>query len=255
MQMKPSVRTPRGGMQPHSVVPHGLPKHGASPSEGQNKAKPGKLQPARSITSIENKKPNNQQNSHPDHFHESLDVAIKTSSQVQDVKSSSDMPMGAVENVEDTSPSHRVEKTHYILHPLSGVNNQENVSHDNQVDCLSKQIGLMDINSKTLGKINGDSLSFFQTDVSFKDKSNGLELSSHKELFDYPKSEESLKGSFTPNLSVSPTSFDTAISRRIPFAAKDSLCNMDCSDVRESALSEVKPTNLSLPESITKENS
>ncbi|KAJ1395973.1 hypothetical protein SESBI_32942 [Sesbania bispinosa] len=248
--VKSSVRTPRGGMQPHSVVLRSFPKHGeGSSSEGQNKAKVAKLQPARSITSIEDTKP--QQNSHPNPFHESLDVAIKTSSEVQNVKSSSDIPMGAVEN---TTPSHLVEKTHDDLHPLKGVN-QENAHYDNQIDCLSKQVGLIDINFETCEKkFNVHSLSFFQTDASIQDKSNGLELSSHKELYDCPKTEELLKGSSTPCLSVSPTSFDMAASTRRPFAVKDSFCNMDGSVFTESTVSEAKPTNLPVPESITKEN-
>ncbi|KAJ1443852.1 hypothetical protein SESBI_00023 [Sesbania bispinosa] len=223
--VKSSVRTPRGGMQTHSVVPRGLPKHGeGSSSEGQNKTKLAKLQPARSITSIEDTKPNSQQNLHPNPFHESLDVAIKTSSAVQNVKSSSDIPMVAVEN---TTPSHLVERTHYDLHPLKGVN-QENAHYDNQIDCLSKQVGLIDINFETCEKFNVNSLSFSQTDASIQDKSNnGLELSSHKELYDCPKTEELLKGSSTPCLSVSPTSFGMAASTRRPFAVKDSFCNMD----------------------------
>ena len=93
MQVKSSVRTPRGGMQPHPVVPRGLPKHGAgSPSESQNKAKLGKLQPARSIMSVENTKPTNQQNSLSVPLHESLDITMKTSSALQNVRSSSDIP-------------------------------------------------------------------------------------------------------------------------------------------------------------------
>lgn len=203
--VKSSVRTPRGGMQPHSVVPRGLPKHGAgSPSERQNKAKLGKLQPARSIMPIEKTKPNDQQ-------------------------------------IND-------------LHPLNGVNNQEIAQYDNQVDCLSKQVGLMDINVETRDKFSGDPLSFSQSDISFQDKSNDLVLSSHKELVDCPKNEELLKSSCTPCLSIPPVSFDMAASTRTPLAVKDSVCNMDGSVCTESSVSEVKPANLPVPESIMKEN-
>ncbi|XP_057438367.1 flocculation protein FLO11-like isoform X2 [Lotus japonicus] len=238
--VKSSSRTPRGVTQSHSVpvVPRGLPKQGkGSPSDSQNKTKPGKLQTARSITSIEDIDPNNsQQNSHTNPFHESLDVAVNTSGVVQNVKSSSDMPMG-------TSTSNLMERTHYDLHPLKGVNNQDTAHYDYQVDCLTKQVGLIDINS--------------ETDGSFSGKSNGLglELSSHKELFDCPAKNGLLKGSSTPGLSVSPGSFDLAASIRRPFAVKDSFCNMDGSVFAESTVvSEVKPTNLPVPESIQREN-
>ncbi|KAF7818582.1 histone H3.v1-like isoform X2 [Senna tora] len=91
--MKSSVRTPRGGMQSHTVVPSGLPKHGrcVNPSEGQNKAKIGKLQSTRSIMSIKNAKPT----SHPN-LHESSDVAVETFSGSQTVKISSELPKEVV---------------------------------------------------------------------------------------------------------------------------------------------------------------
>ncbi|GAU35333.1 hypothetical protein TSUD_337250, partial [Trifolium subterraneum] len=237
--VKSSVRTPCGGAQPNSAVPHSLLKHGAgSPSEGQNKAKLGKLQAVRSITPTQSKKPNNQQTPHPTQVGESLDVAIKTSSAHHNVKSSSEMLNGANKNVEYTSLSQEMERTNYDLRPLTPVDHQENVYHDDQVDCLIKQVGLMDINSKTQVNINGNSLSFCETDVSFQDKSNGMELSTHKELFDHPKNQQSLKGLSTPYLCVTPTSIDMATSVRRPFAAKDSFCNMDCSVFTEPTVSE-----------------
>jgi len=135
--------------------------------EVQVKAK-AKLQAVRSITPIANKKLDNQQNSHPNHIDESLDVAIKASSAEQNVKSSSEMLKGAVKNVEYTSLSHEMERTNYDLHPLTHVDHQNNVYHDNQVDCLIEQVGPMNINSNTQEKINGDSLSFCKTDISFQ---------------------------------------------------------------------------------------
>lgn len=253
--MKPLARTPRGGMQPRSAVPGGLPKHGAeSPRESQNKAELEKLQPSRSTVSTETTKPNNQQAPHSNPFHESLDVAIKTSNSVQKVKSSSDITMVTVEN---TPLFHVLEKAHRDLLPLKGVNNQENAHHDNQIDCLSEQVGNMDINLETWEKFNGDNLSLLPTDINSQDESNGLELSSRKELVDCPKKEELLKGSSTPCLSVSPTSFDVAASIRTPFAVKDSFCNMDGVVFTESTVSEAKSTYLPVPESIsiiTKEN-
>jgi hypothetical protein len=44
-----------------------------------------------------------------------------------------------------------------------------------------------------------------------------------------------------------------ATSVRIPFAAKDSFCNMDSSVFTEPTVSEVKLANLPVPESITQE--
>ncbi|XP_019433275.1 PREDICTED: uncharacterized protein LOC109340146 isoform X2 [Lupinus angustifolius] len=131
------------------------------------------------------------------------------------------------------------------LHPLNGVNDQESAQYGNQVDCLSKQVGLMDINFEKGEKLNGDSLFFSQPDISFEDKSNELVISSHKEL---------LKNSSTPCLSISPTSFDMAASIRTPLAVKDSFYNMDESVFTESAVPEVKLTNLAIVESIMEEN-
>ncbi|XP_020212384.1 uncharacterized protein LOC109796934 isoform X2 [Cajanus cajan] len=251
--VKPLVRTPRGGLQPRSVVPGGLPKHGAeSPREGQNKAEVGKVDPSRSIVSIENTKPNYQQAPHPNTLHASLDVPIKTSGCVQNVKSSSDIPMGAAENA---SLFHVVENAHHDLLPHKGVNNLENAHLDNQIDCLSKQVGHMDLNFETQEKLNGDSLSFLQTGINSLDKSSSLELSGHKKLIDCPKKGELLKGSSTTCLSVSPTNFDVAASIRTPFTVKDSFCNMDGVVFTESTISEAKSTNLIVPESIVmKEN-
>ncbi|KAK7396547.1 hypothetical protein VNO78_17628 [Psophocarpus tetragonolobus] len=251
--VKPLVRTPRGGMQPHSVVTGGLPKHGVeSPSEGQNKAELGKLQPSRPIESIDNTKPNNQQAPHPNPSHESLDVAIKTSNSVQNVKSSSEVSMGAIEN---TSPIQVVEKALHDLPPLKGTNKQENAHHDDQIDCLSKQVGHMDINYETKEKFNGDSLSFLQTGICSQDKSSNLELCSHKELMDCPKNEELFNGSSATCLTVFPTTFDVEASTRRPFAVKDSFCNMDGVVSAESTVSEAKLNGLTLLESIImKEN-
>ncbi|XLU19578.1 hypothetical protein S245_055644 [Arachis hypogaea] len=205
--VKSSVRTPRGGMQPHSVIPRGLPKHAArNPSDSQKKAKTGKLPVARSIVSAENIEPTYQQNSLPAPLHESLDIEMKISSALQNVKSSSDTPKEVQLEQHLTIGSGAVDLKN-DLHPL-GVHNKENVQCDYQIDFLSKQVGLMDINFQTQEKLTGDSLSSSQNDTRFQDKSYGLELSSRKELVDCPKREESLKSSATPCLSVSQTSFE-----------------------------------------------
>ncbi|KAE9590946.1 hypothetical protein Lalb_Chr20g0112961 [Lupinus albus] len=194
--VKSSVRTPRGGTQPHPDVPRVLPKHrAAGPSEGQNKAKLQKLESASSVVSIQNTIFNNQQ-------------------------------------IND-------------LHPLDSVNNHETGHYNSQVDCLSKQIGLIDINFEIGEKSNADSLSFSQSDISFQDKSYDLVLSSHKEL---------LKSSSTPCPSISPTSFDMAASIRTPFAVRDSFCNTYDNVFPEPTVSEVKPVNLTVPDIIMKEN-
>ncbi|KAE9612289.1 hypothetical protein Lalb_Chr06g0171411 [Lupinus albus] len=86
--VKSSVGTPGKGTQ-HSGMPHSLPKHGArsvNPSEGLNNTKHRKLKPARYIMSTENKKSCNQQKSHQISLHESSDVAIGTSTALQNVK-------------------------------------------------------------------------------------------------------------------------------------------------------------------------
>lgn len=368
MQVKSSGRTPRGGMLSHPVVPRGLPKHGrsVSPSEGQNKTKLGKLQPARSIISLKNTKANNQQISQPNPLHESSDVAAKMSSALQNVDSSSEMPMevlnkmlpeSTVGNINTTeghltgmndinlgttqitgtvdismvevsseiksiraTPTHEErdsnstnnvenssseivgkDSTHgesnhskaespvlvsndvgmHISHmcytenkevldismdkmnpegnnakhsensidTLTVGDHNPSVSNAAEIDCLSSQLGVMDINSETRKKFNSYSLSFSQSDVSFQDNPNGFELSSGEELLDCSKKEESLNGPNTPSLYI------PAYTRR-PFAVKDSFCNMDglFSVSTESTIAEVKPTNPSLPESMMKEN-
>ncbi|MED6131075.1 hypothetical protein PIB30_006694 [Stylosanthes scabra] len=200
--VKSSVRTPRGGMQPHSVVPRGLPKHAAgNPSDSQRKAKTGKLPAARSILSAENTEPPSQQNSLPAPLHESLNIEIKSSSALQNLKRSSDSPKEVQCKLHLTTGSGAADLKK-DLHPLKGVDNKENVQCDYQIDCLSKQVALTDINSQTQEKLNGDSLSFSHNDTSMQDKSNGLELSNHTELVDCLKREESLKSSPTPCLSV-----------------------------------------------------
>ncbi|KAK4281447.1 hypothetical protein QN277_012940 [Acacia crassicarpa] len=92
--MKSSGRTPRGGMQSHSVVPRGLPDgNSVGSSEGQNKANLGKLQPARSNMLIKSAQPKNQLTSQPNPVQESLGVAVMTSSSLQNVESSTEMSM------------------------------------------------------------------------------------------------------------------------------------------------------------------
>lgn len=163
MQVKSSVRTPRRGMQPRTVVPHSLSKHGAgsvsisvSPSEAQSKAKLGKLQSSRSIISIESKEFHNQQTSNPVLLHESSDVGIKTSMALQHVDSSSAAPM-EVQNkmhlkagVGNLDAKNTMGKGHLVGTPHLYLGSaQENSHYDDQVDCLTIQVGLMDINLKS----------------------------------------------------------------------------------------------------------
>lgn len=66
MQVKSALPSPNGSTQPHPVVPSGLPKSGArsiTQGGGQNKAKQGKLQPARIVAKLGNKKPDAQNTS------------------------------------------------------------------------------------------------------------------------------------------------------------------------------------------------
>ncbi|XP_019443051.1 PREDICTED: uncharacterized protein LOC109347580 isoform X2 [Lupinus angustifolius] len=76
----------------------------------------------------------------------------------------------ATENLGNTSPSHVVEKApEFCQHDLK--DNQDKL-HDDQVDCLSKQVILLDINLDTK-KLKSDS-PFSQPDFSFQDKSNDM---------------------------------------------------------------------------------
>ncbi|XP_057428145.1 uncharacterized protein LOC130721372 [Lotus japonicus] len=148
------ARTPRRRMQPPTAVSHSLPGHGTgsfspSPSEGQNKTKLRKLQP--SVTSIDNKKFNDQHTSNPVPLHESLDVAIKSPTALKHDKSSCVATMevqnethlkAGVVNLDsnDTMAGGN------LIHDLNLGSTQENSHCDDQVDCLSRQVGLLDIN-------------------------------------------------------------------------------------------------------------
>ncbi|KAI4349196.1 hypothetical protein L6164_009819 [Bauhinia variegata] len=341
--MKSLVRTPRGVLQLHSIVSRGLPKHGTgsvSPSEVQNKVKVGKLQPARSVMSIEDTEPNNQKTSCQIPLHGSSYVNL------QNVKNSSEVPVdvenkmlhktdpgnlkangtwtggnvgihdhdpcstenygsldismdkevlnistdkvspednkrrhlekakaaltdgdhdtsfsSATDNVEDTSfravekaPIHCQLDVINDLHPIKGANNQEDHRGD-QVDCLSRQFGYMDITLESQKRMHGDSLSFSQDGFSFQENSHALELR-RNELLACPNVEESLNGSVTPCSSLSPASFDMTTYTRKPFAPKDSFCNMNglFSVFTESTVSEVKTSYLPLPERIVKKH-
>ncbi|CAL0316972.1 unnamed protein product [Lupinus luteus] len=81
----------------------------------------------------------------------------------------------ATESLGNTSPSHIVEKApEFCQHDLK--DNQDKL-HDDQVDCLSKQVILLDINLDT-EKLKSDS-PFSPPDISFDDKADDMELSSH----------------------------------------------------------------------------
>lgn len=356
MQMKSSVRTPRGGMQSHSVIPSGLPKHG----------KPQK-----------NGKPNNHQTSKPNPVHESSDVAVKAFSAFQNVESSSEIPkevlntmlhentagnisnnmteghvtgvhdlnLGSTHNIgtvdismekispqikssistmdigtsstdekrnrSDSSSTHDVEYSSseiveeastYGDYNLPKAEDPLHVSHDigmhfphlcytenkevldismdqkspegknavhsensidiltvddhnssvssaTVIDGLSNQLGVMDIKSETQKKFNGHSLSLSDSGVSYQENVHGVELSSRKELPDFPRKEESLNGPNTPSLYI-------PAHTRTPFTVKDSFCNMDglFSVSTESTVAAVKSTILPSPDSTMTEN-
>jgi len=137
-------------MQPHSVVPHSSHKHGLgsmSPNKGPNKTKLGKLQPKKPIIPIENKKIN-QKTLHPIPLHESSDIVTKPSMALQHVTNSS----ATTEEVQNkmhlkaVDADYTLPKQHLIsIHDLNPGSTGENC-HYNEVDCLSRQVGFMDIN-------------------------------------------------------------------------------------------------------------
>ncbi|XP_004497464.1 uncharacterized protein [Cicer arietinum] len=150
--VKPPVRNPRGGMQPHTIVPQAR----ASPSKGQNKAKLGKLKSPRSIISPKNKEFNNQQDLHPVPLHESSDDENKTSMALQPVESSTvastevqnQIHLKAGEGNLDANNT-MVEVHRIDAHDLNLSYPQGKSHYDDQVDCLSRQVELMDINTTT----------------------------------------------------------------------------------------------------------
>lgn len=324
MQMKSSVRTPRGGMQSHSVIPSGLPKHG----------KPQK-----------NGKPNNHQTSKPNPVHESSDVAVKAFSAFQNVESSSEIPkevlntmlhentagnisnnmteghvtgvhdlnLGSTHNIgtvdismekispqikssistmdigtsstdekrnrSDSSSTHDVEYSSseiveeastYGDYNLPKAEDPLHVSHDIGMHfphlCYTENKEVLDISMDqkspegknavhsensidTQKKFNGHSLSLSDSGVSYQENVHGVELSSRKELPDFPRKEESLNGPNTPSLYI-------PAHTRTPFTVKDSFCNMDglFSVSTESTVAAVKSTILPSPDSTMTEN-
>ncbi|XP_045800908.1 ankyrin repeat domain-containing protein 17-like [Trifolium pratense] len=149
--VKSSVRCPRGGMQPRTIAPQGR----VSPFEDQNKAKLGKLQSPRSIISTKNKEFVNQQSLHPVPLNKSSDV--ETSMALPHVESSAVAPMdvrnqmylkAGVGNLDANSTivEGHIRREH---DPSLGFTQGNSQYDDDQVDCLSRQVELMDINLKT----------------------------------------------------------------------------------------------------------
>ncbi|RHN79833.1 hypothetical protein MtrunA17_Chr1g0181631 [Medicago truncatula] len=147
---KSSIRSPCERMQPHTVAPQGR----VSPSEAQNKARLGKLQSPRSIIPTESKELINRQDLHPVPLNKSSDV--KTSMALPCVKSSAVAPMevqnlmhlkAGVGNLDANSTM--VEGHIRGVQDLNLGFTQGNSQYDDQVDCLSRQVELMDINLKT----------------------------------------------------------------------------------------------------------
>ncbi|MCI09874.1 chitinase-like protein PB1E7.04c-like, partial [Trifolium medium] len=149
--VKLSVRSPRGGMQPRTIAPQGR----VSPFEDQNKAKLGKLQSPRSIISTKNQEFINQQSLHPVPLNKSSDV--ETSMALPHVESSAVAPMdvrnqmhlkAGVGNLDANSTvvEGHIRREH---NPSLGFTQGNSQYDDDQVDCLSRQVELMDINLKT----------------------------------------------------------------------------------------------------------
>ncbi|GAU26743.1 hypothetical protein TSUD_317410 [Trifolium subterraneum] len=148
--VKSSVRSPRGGMQPRTIAPQGR----VSPFEDQNNAKHGKLQSPRSIISTKNKEFINQQSLHPVPLNKSSDVEISMA--LPDVESSAVAPMDVrnqmhlkdgVGNLDanSTMVEGHIRREH---DPSLGFTQGNSQYDDDQVDCLSRQVELMDINLK-----------------------------------------------------------------------------------------------------------
>jgi hypothetical protein len=137
-------------MQPRTIAPQGR----VSPFKDQNKAKLGKLQSPRSIISTKNKEFINQQSLHPVPLNKSSDV--ESSMALPHIESAVGAPMdvrnqmhlkAGVGNLDANST--KVEEHIRGEHDLNVGFTQGNPQSDDQVDCLSRQVEVMDINLKT----------------------------------------------------------------------------------------------------------
>ncbi|CAK8571555.1 unnamed protein product [Lathyrus sativus] len=150
--VKPSVRNLRGEMQPRSTASQSK----ASPFIGQNKEKLGKLKSPRAIISTENKVFNDQQALHQVTLNKSQDDGIETSTASQHVESSAVVPMEFQNQMHCKTDAGNLDANNTMVKGhLIGANDlkpgftQEKSCYDDQVDCLSRQVELMDINLKT----------------------------------------------------------------------------------------------------------
>jgi hypothetical protein len=149
---------------------------------------------------------------------------------------------------------------HNLENDLNLINStieKEEFKFEDQVDGLSRQVGVMDINKESQNKLISDSLSLSQLNVSSEDDSGALELSCQRELHDCSQQGGNFKYFSKPAPSLSPTTFEMTSSTRTPFSVKDSFCNMDGSfDVSTgSMVVEVEKTaTLTSLESSLKEN-
>lgn len=139
-------------MQPCTTAPQGR----ASPSKGQSKGKLGKLQSPRSMKSNKNKVFNNKQVLHQATLNKSPDDRIKISMSLQHVESSALVPKEVQTQKHLQTDAGNLDANNTMVKGyLIGANDlkhdfaQEKSSYDDQVDCLSRQIELMDINLKT----------------------------------------------------------------------------------------------------------
>ncbi|XP_062117203.1 uncharacterized protein LOC133831052 [Humulus lupulus] len=104
-------------------------------------------------------------------------------------------------------------------------NNEDEMPHyEDQIDCLIRQVSAMNI-TETQEKVLGDSLSS-QQNLSTDDIVCSPELPIHQEVIVCVQKEDSVISLSKPTVSLTTTNENTT-GKRIPFAAKDSFCNID----------------------------
>lgn len=124
---------------------------------------------------------------------------------------------------------HAMHSKHECKNDLQSLNyteENERAHFEDQVDCLTKQVGAMHIAMGTQQMLTDDSLSSPQCNFGSEDNIGGPQLSSQSEPLVCAQKEESTSILSKSTVSPSPTTFENTTGKRVPLAVKDSLCNI-----------------------------
>ncbi|KAK8705170.1 hypothetical protein V6N13_048777 [Hibiscus sabdariffa] len=258
--VRSSGRTPNGSMLSHPGVPSGLPKIGAkitSPSGSLNKAKIRKLQPVRTLGTIQSPKVDVNQTSSAIKLRYSLSIknppiaATSVPSSSRNLKTSPGIPpklqnkssprngIGSAKKVVDQGIKDGARTKDTKIVPVNGVlETTANVASksDDEKTIASKKAAENDAHSYPYLKIN----TVLLYDVNKKEKAPAEDQIGTARKEPIAELENSLPNP-TPT-SPSPMTSEVTCGSRIPFLVKDSFYNMDASHDVLSGLAAAEKT-------------